>query len=110
MPSVGYGFIRNAIRSEQQITCRYAGHYREICPHIIGWTNGEEKLLGWQFGGETSSALPPGGEWRCLKVAGMSDIKARDGRWHTGTDHRTAQTCVHEIDLDINVHVRVRPR
>ena len=51
--------IVDRIQREQQITCRYAGHYREICPHIIGWTDGEEMLLGWQFGGETSSTLPP---------------------------------------------------
>jgi hypothetical protein len=30
----------------------------------------------------------------------------RDGRWHEGGSHRTEQTCVSAIDLDVNVHVR----
>jgi hypothetical protein len=110
MPSATYRLIRAAIENERQITCRYGGHDRALCPHIIGWTNGEEKLLAWQFGGTTSSMLPPDGEWRCLRVAGMQDVKARDGRWYSGSRHRSAQRCVQEIDLDINVHVRTGAR
>ena len=110
MPSATYRLVRQAIQNEQQLTCLYRRHYRELCPHIIGWTEGEEKLLAWQFAGETNSTLPPGGEWRCLKIAGMSDVKARDGRWHTGAHHRATQSCVREIDVDINVHVRVGAR
>jgi hypothetical protein len=33
-------------------------------------------------------------------------MRARNGRWHEGGSHRMAQTCVSEIDLDINIHVR----
>jgi len=110
MPSAIYRLIRAAIENEQQITCRYDGHDRALCPHIIGWTDGEEKLLAWQFGGTTSSVLPPGGQWRCLRVAGMQDVKARDGRWYSGSRHRSTQSCVQEIDLDINVHVRTGAR
>jgi hypothetical protein len=110
MPSATYRLIRRAIQNEQQITCLYRGYVREMCPHILGWTGREEKLLAYQFGGRTGSTLPPGGEWRCLNVAGMSDVKARNGRWHTGSGHRTTQQCVREIDLDINVHVRTGAR
>jgi predicted DNA-binding transcriptional regulator YafY len=108
MPRAGYMLIREAILNEQQVTCLYSGHAREICPHIIGRTGGEETLLAWQFGGRTSSVLPPGGEWRCFKVSDMRDVKVRDGRWHTGSRHRTAQTCVGDVDLDVNIHVRKR--
>jgi hypothetical protein len=110
MPSATYRFIRTAIQNELQITCRYGGHDRALCPHIIGWTAGEEKLLAWQFGGATSSVLPPAGEWRCLRIAGMHDVEQREGPWHTGSRHRSAQSCVQEIDLDINVHVRTGAR
>jgi predicted DNA-binding transcriptional regulator YafY len=110
MPSATYRLIRAAIENERQITCRYGDHDRALCPHIVGWTGGEEKLLAWQFGRTTSSVLPPGGEWRCLRIAEMQDVAARDGRWHTGSRHRSAQSCVQEIDLDINVHVRTGAR
>ena len=93
LPSAVYRRIRKAIRAEQQITCRYNGHYRELCPHILGHTDGEEKLLAFQFGGESSKPLPRGGEWRCLVVAEMRDVAAREGPWHAGSSHRREQSC-----------------
>jgi hypothetical protein len=106
MPSATYRLIRQAIRAEQQITCTYGGHYRELCPHVLGHTDGEEKLLAFQFAGESSKPLPPGGQWKCLFVADMREVEARVGAWHAGTSHRREQSCVAEVDVDINIHVR----
>jgi hypothetical protein len=104
MPSRNYVLFRNAILAEQQVICLYEGRHRELCPHIIGTDKrGEEAVLAWQFAGESSRPLP---QWRCLKLANVSRARARDGRWHEGGSHRTTQTCVSDIDLDINVHVR----
>ena len=107
MPSTAYTLFRNAILGERQVTCIYDGRHRELCPHIIGTNrSGEEVVLAWQFAGESSASLP---QWRCLKLANVRDARAREGRWHEGGSHRTEQTCVSEIDLDINLHVRKRP-
>jgi hypothetical protein len=104
MPSSTYTLFRDAILSERQVVCTYDGYYRELCPHIIGTTkHGEETVLAWQFGGESSGRLP---QWRCLKIANVRNARARDGSWHEGGSHRTAQTCVTNIDLDVNIHVR----
>jgi hypothetical protein len=62
-------------------------------------------VLAWQFAGESSGPLP---QWRCLRIAEVSSARARRGPWHEGGSHRTTQTCVSDIDLDINVHVRRR--
>lgn len=106
MPGRSYGLFRKAILTEQQVICIYDGRLRELCPHIIGRNkNGEEVVLAWQFAGESSGKLP---QWRCLRLAHVSEISLRKGRWHEGGSHRAAQTCVSEIDLDINVHVRKR--
>jgi hypothetical protein len=106
MASTTYTLFRNAILAEQQIACVYDGRYRELCPHIIGTNkNGEAVVLAWQFGGASSGPLP---QWRCLRLAGVTDARARAGPWHEGGSHRTSQTCVNDIDLDINVHVRKR--
>lgn len=106
MASATYRLIAEAIRAEQQITCHYNGYYRELCPHILGHTDGEEKLLAFQFGGDSSKPLPRGGEWRCLRVTGMRNVEAREGPWHAGSSHRKEQHCVTDVDLDINIHVR----
>ncbi|MFK4507426.1 hypothetical protein LPJ38_25370 [Bradyrhizobium daqingense] len=104
MPSPTYALFRNAILGERQVTCVYEGRYRELCPHIIGTNKrGEEAVLAWQFAGESSGQLP---QWRCLKLANVSGARVRDGDWHEGRSHKTSQTCVTNIDLDINVDVR----
>jgi hypothetical protein len=106
MPSPTYPLFRNAILGEQQVVCLYDGRVRELCPHIIGTNKrGEEVVLAWQFGGESSGPLP---QWRCLKLANVSGAHPRAGRWHEGGSHQTTQTCVSDIDIDINVHVRKR--
>jgi hypothetical protein len=106
MPSAVYTQFRNAILGEQQVTCSYEGRHRDLCPHIIGTNRkGEEVVLAWQFGGSSSGPLP---QWRCLRLANVRDARARSGPWHEGDSHRTTQSCVSTIDLDINVHVRKR--
>jgi hypothetical protein len=105
MPSLTYTLFRDAILAEQQVVCRYDDRVRELCPHTIGTNRkGEEVVLAWQFAGESSGRLP---QWRCLRLANVR-ARARTGRWHEGGSHRTEQTCVSAIDLDINVHVRKR--
>jgi hypothetical protein len=95
---------RSAILAERQVVCNYHGRKRELCPHIIGTNkNGEEVVLAWQFAGESSGPLP---QWRRLRLANVRDARAREGPWHEGGSHRSEQTCVNSIDLDINVHVR----
>lgn len=104
MPSTAYTLFRKAICEERQVVCRYDGMVRELCPHIIGANKrGEEVVLAWQFGGEGSGPLP---QWRCLRLANVRDPRTRDGCWHEGASHRTTQTCVGAVDLDINIHVR----
>jgi hypothetical protein len=106
MPSATYILFRDALLAEQQVVCSYDGRFRELCPHIIGTNKrGEEAVLAWQFAGGSSGKLP---QWRCLRLANVKDARARNGRWHEGGSHRTAQSCVSEIDLDINIHVRRR--
>ena len=106
MPSPTYTLFRNAILGEQQVVCVYDGRVRELCPHIIGANKrGEEVVLAWQFGGESSGKLP---QWRCLKLTNVRDAHTREGHWHEGGSHQTTQTCVSDIDLDINIHVRKR--
>jgi predicted DNA-binding transcriptional regulator YafY len=102
MPSAIYQIFRTAIRERKQITCAYNGCRREVCPHVLGFKDGQEMALTFQFAGDSNSGLPPGGEWRCLALAQVSDARMRDGPWHTGCSHRTTQVCVDIVDLDVN--------
>ena len=84
MPSATYLLFRQAILSQAQVACIYKGRTRELCPHVLGHKEGQEKVLAFQFAGETNSGLPPGGEWRCLTLADVRFARMKSGTWHSG--------------------------
>ena len=102
MVSDYYEVCFEAILDQKQLAFTYRDRRREVCPHVLGLTKGKEMLLGYQFAGQTSGALPPRGEWRCFQVAEMHSIETRDGEWHTGGSHSQTHSCVAEVDLDVN--------
>lgn len=101
MTSPTYELFRQAVLNKQQIVCTYHGFLREICPHTLGHTGGHEQALSFQFGGESSKGLPPGGEWRCMKLEEVMNPQIKDGPWHTGTTHGRPQTCVKQVDVEV---------
>jgi hypothetical protein len=103
MSSSTYQLFRKAILGRKQITCTYQQRHRELCPHVLGRTDGQEKALTYQFAGESTSGLPRGGEWRCLSLAHVHDARMRDGAWHTGFRHTKTQVCVDVVDVDVNL-------
>lgn len=100
--SRAYELFAQAIAGRKQVFCTYEGLPRELCPHILGHTKGEEVALTYQFGGQSKSGLPPGGEWRCLSLSKVRKVRLRDGRWHAGSGHTRPQPCVELVDIDVN--------
>ena len=90
-----------AVKTKQQVICSYQGRYRELCVHVVGWKNGREQALAFQFAGDSSKGLPPGGEWRCMRLSDVADAKLRAGPWHTRDDHSKPQTCVDEVVAEV---------
>jgi hypothetical protein len=102
MPSTNYQLFAQAMAERKQILCTYGGRRRELCPIILGHSQGQEKALTFQFGGDSAKGLPPGGAWRCLWLAKVGDVRLRAGPWHAGDSHTRPQGCVEIVDLDIN--------
>src|SRR3954470_7799929 len=103
-PSTAYRIIWKAIRARKQIVCSYEHHPREVFAHILGYrASGEEAVLVFQVGGESSKSLSPAGEWRCFDLDGIADIQVREGPWRGGSRHRQAQTCIRFVDVEVNV-------
>jgi uncharacterized protein with PIN domain len=111
MPSATYKEFIKAILGRKQISCTYDGHPRELCPHVLGHNKeGEEVSLVLQFGGTSTTPLPRGGQWKCLKLAKVSDVRLRDGRWYEGRGHARRQRCVDSVDYDVNPHSPYNPK
>jgi hypothetical protein len=109
-PSQTYRSFEQAMSERKQIICMYDGRLRKLCPVILGHSRGEEKALTYQFGGESRSGLPRGGEWRCLFLSNISDVQLRKGRWYTGDSHQQPSGCVEVVDLDVNPDSPYNPK
>jgi hypothetical protein len=108
--SEAYNTIRAAMLLGKPVSLTYAGHYREVCAHVIGLNkNGREQALTYQYGGSSSSGLPPDGEWRCMMLGNARDVKIIEGAWSTGQDHNQTQTCVDQIDVELWVDESGKP-
>jgi hypothetical protein len=109
MASANFHVFCRALLSRKQITCRYKGLYREVCPHIVGHKHGEEKAQVFQFGGDSEHGLPEGGELRCFYLDQVEDLQPRDGAWFGDEKHKQRQTCVDEVYVHIDLSVGPQP-
>ena len=99
-----YNLVRQAIVNKQQVVATYDGHYREMCPHVIGLKRGRMQALFYQFAGTSKSGLGPLGSdtnWRCIPIPKMTNVSVKDGKWYTAPTHTRTQTCVDKIDKEV---------
>jgi hypothetical protein len=105
-----YELIARAMAGRQQVLCFYQGHPRALCPTILGHTDGQECTLAYQFAGSAKSGLPPGGQWKCLRLSEMTNVELRRGKWFTGSRHSKRQACVKDVDIDVNPASPYKPK
>ncbi len=96
-----YTTIKALMEAQSPFSCTYQDRYREVCAHTIGTKNGQEKILAFQYAGESAKGLPLEGEWRCMFVEQITDVQPLPGPWRTRDDHSRPQTCVDEVDFEV---------
>jgi predicted DNA-binding transcriptional regulator YafY len=104
-----FRLFHRAILERQQVTLSYKGQYREVCPYILGHKDGSETVLVFQFGGDSRRSGAVRGEWRCFYLSEVHDAQVRDGPWHGDAAHRTTQSCVDDVYIDVNTEVPNQP-
>jgi hypothetical protein len=107
--SPAFRLFHNAILKRQQVTLTYKGQHREVCPYILGHKNGKETALVFQFAGDSAQRGPVRGEWRCFYLSEVELPQARDGAWHGDAAHRTTQSCVDDVYIDVNTDMPNQP-
>jgi hypothetical protein len=103
--SENFLIVREAIVRRLQVTAVYKGHRRWMCPHVLGWKNGREQGLFYQFDGTSNSGIiRPGSpdNWRCIPIEAMKQVATSAGEWHTAWNHSRPQTCVRPIEVEID--------
>jgi hypothetical protein len=109
MPSRTCELFAEAMAARKPIACIYQGHLRALCPIILGHSDGAEKALTWQFEGSGSKG-PVCGQWKCLSLAEVRSAAMIEGPWRSGREHRQSQSCVRQVDLDVNPDSPYKPR
>lgn len=105
MSSAAYQAIRQSLVDRKPCYALYDGLPRYLCPHVIGTKGFTEQVLCWQYAGETSGGLPPGGQWKCLTISKFADLRLIDEPWHPGEKGKTGipTYCVGNVDLQIDL-------
>ena len=100
-----FDLIRQAMNERLIVAATYDGFVRHLCPHTLGYKNGKEKALLYQFAGGSKSGLGPEGSpqnWRCVFVSELSGVRLQNGDRHTAIGgHSRRQTCVDNIVLEV---------
>ena len=109
MTSRTYELFAEAMAAKRPVVCMYQGHPRALCPIILGHTDGAEKALTWQFEGSSSKG-PVRCQWKCITLAEVRNAEIADGPWKSGREHRQAQSCVKDVDLDVNPDSPYEPK
>jgi hypothetical protein len=108
MMSPTYLLLRQAVLQRAPIEAEYQGLLRQMCPHALGWKNGKEKVLLYQFAGGSKHGLEPPGSpnnWRCLFVGSLTKVRVIDGDWYTASNHSRPQTCIDDVDVQAVVEI-----
>jgi len=105
--------VRAAIIHRRPIAALYRGRRRLLCPHLLG-RNRQRRLqvLCYQYGGDSESGLDLVGapdNWRCLAVENLSQLELLDGPWQTAENHSRPQTCIEEVELDVDDYPEPTP-
>jgi len=85
----------------QPVAAIYDGLLRLLCPHVLGGSQVGSMcfcLSVWRQQQQWSDA-GRSGDWRCLAVEKLSQVKLRAEAWHT-EPRSVRQTCVDEIEFD----------
>jgi hypothetical protein len=99
-----YKIVRSAVENRRPISAIYHNLPRLFCPHRLGRNQeGHQRVLCYQFGGESESGLQPPGSpknWRCIVLDKLSTVKLVEGKWQTAPNHSRPAHCITDPDVD----------
>ena len=106
MPSEFFELLHDAIANRENVSAEYDGYDREMTPHTLGFKNGREQCLFYQFGGNSSSSshFPQNDprNWRCMEVSRLRNLEVVEGLPQTCDRHSQPQTCVDDVEIEID--------
>jgi len=97
--------LQRAVLDKHAVRLRYHGHERIVCPHVLGWKNGQLATLVYQCAGTRSGGeLPPDlhHRWRSLLLDDIAEIEpAPEAPWQTASNYTTGSISMDSILLAV---------
>ncbi|NHN85704.1 hypothetical protein GOB93_13780 [Acetobacter musti] len=90
-----------AIKSRSNVSFTYHGRALTGSPHAVGKGDGEERVLIYVGSDDHKKVEPPGGQWKCLPIADLSDVATDSSPFHAGHPGKHEKTGLHEIDVSL---------
>lgn len=106
--SPDFRLLQQAIEEGRNVSATYHQHHRLMTPHTLGWKDGREQCLCYQFDGTSKSRshFPPNSpsNWRCVRVEDLHDIQLAGGDLKTCDRHTQPQTCVDDVLVELDLY------
>ncbi len=103
-----YQLVWTAVATKRPIRAVYKKRSRLFCPHRLGRNRvGEQRVLCYQYGGDSESGLAPMGSpenWRCIGLEKLQAVELVDGAWKTAPNHSRPAHCILNADIDAEDH------
>jgi hypothetical protein len=82
--SMLYSIIRSAIERRESLSGKYDDYVRHFSPHVLGEDRqGDQAVLGFQYGGGRPGGLPVHGDWCFFKLAQLT-ARPNGDQWVSG--------------------------
>jgi hypothetical protein len=96
--------LQQAIAEHKTVKAIYHGHERLLCPHLLGWRNGQAKLLAYQASGTTSTGrlnLDPTQRWRSMFLDQIEHLVITSDPWQTAPNYTPNVAGIDVIEVAI---------
>jgi hypothetical protein len=105
-----HSILSQAIQDKRPVSATYDGYLREFCPHVLGYKYGVLRVLGYQFGGDSSNGSVKG-EWKCFLVSQLHSLAFITGDWCTdlASSHSLSQRCIDNVIAQVLPESGYRP-
>lgn len=95
-----YRAVKEAIENRRSLTGRYGSFERRFSPHILGKSDeGQDCLVGFQYGGGRPGGLPPLGDWCFFMIDGLHHVRANLDTWRMDQLHARPDYLVTQMEV-----------
>ncbi|ASC07029.1 hypothetical protein WSS15_12140 [Acetobacter pasteurianus] len=97
-----YSILRTAIEQKKAVAFTLHDKPQVASPHALGKGDGVEKVLMYRGVDAHEKRVPAQGQWDCIAVSELSDVKLlADEPFHQGHPDAAQRAGIREVDIEL---------